>query len=494
MAAFKSQFGEERLVSDWDLIVVGGGGAGLAAASTAAEAGCSVVVLESENTFGGSTCLSDGVFNAAATSVQRALGLEDSIEAYFHYYMTLNAWRQPAALIRNFCDSATETLEWLISLGLKIPPKIVHKVHGAVFPCSAATPGLYAAGVEWPPRGHIPEGGGAAYIDLLYQYAGSLGVELVPATRVQRLIVEHGSVCGVLVDGVEVRSHAVALTCGGIAHDADLLRKWFPDAFDGFEVDYLPDTIQAPGSRGDCVRLGEQAGARISGVNCGLLGTMAFFPRTEMKGFPGFQPTSLIYVNSEGRRFADETAPYAVMPGLIKAQGNMAWGIFDEAARLRSNPELSGYAQGWDPAFVEQAVAAEDIRTASTVAELAGIIGADRRNLEEAVRQYNEDLPAGVDRVFLRTLDGLHPIALPPYYAFEYRPCNVNLTGAGVTIDAGGQALDAAGVPVAGLYAAGEAGAGVLGERYVGGGNSVANALTIGRVVGKSVAASLGRL
>ncbi|WP_141710840.1 hypothetical protein [Paraburkholderia nodosa] len=97
-------------------------------------------------------------------------------------------------------------------------------------------------------------------------------------------------------------------------------------------------------------------GALIDGVNCGLLGTMAYFRRTPQKGFPGFQPTSLIYVNREGRRFADETAPYAVMPGLIKKQGNVVWGVFDEAARLRSDPSRGGYAQGWSPDFVLHAV------------------------------------------------------------------------------------------------------------------------------------------
>lgn len=476
---------------DYDLIVIGGGGAGLSAAATAAEAGCSVLVLEAEQRFGGSTSLSDGVFNAAGTSVQAALGLEDGIDAYFDYYMTLNAWRQPAALVRAFCENATETLEWLISLGIRIPPRIVHKVKGAVYPCSAAAPGLYAAGVEWPPRGHIPEGAGGAYTDLLYQYAGSMGVELVPNTRVQRLRLDGGRVTGVIVDGEAVASHGVALTCGGIAHDAALLREWFPDAFQGFDGDYRPDTISAPGSRGDGVRLGEQANAQIAGRNCGLLGTMAFFPRTRPQGFPGFQPTSLIYVNGEGRRFADETAPYAVMPGLIKAQGNMAWGIFDEAARLRSDPTLAGYAQGWDPEFVEQAVASGDIRRGTTLADLADRIGVPSRNLEEAVKQYNEDLPGGVDRVFLRSLEGLHPIADGPFHAFEYRPCNVNLTGVGARIDACARVLDDAGVVIPGLYAAGEAGAGVLGERYVGGGNSVANALTMGRVAGRAVAAAI---
>ena len=94
---------------DYDLVVIGGGGAGLSAAVTAAEAGCTVMVIEAESKVGGSTGHSEGVFNAAATSVHRALGINDSIDAYFDYYMTLNAWRQPAALVRAFCENATPT-------------------------------------------------------------------------------------------------------------------------------------------------------------------------------------------------------------------------------------------------------------------------------------------------------------------------------------------------------------------------------------------------
>lgn len=480
-------------MADYDLVVIGGGGAGLAAAASAAEAGCSVLVLEAEARTGGSTALSDGVFNAAGTSVQRALGLEDSTEAYYDYYMTLNAWRQPAALIRSFCEKATPTLEWLISLGVEIPPRHVSKVKGVVYPTSAATPGLYASGVEWPPRGHIPVGGGAAYTDVLYQYGGSLGVEFAVKTRVQSLLVEDGAVIGIEVEGQPVRAQAVAITCGGFAHDQSLLQRWFPDALAGFGDGYVPATISAPGSRGDGIRMGEQAGALIDGVNCGLLGSMAYFHNTVMKGFPGFQPTSLIYVNRAGRRFADETAPYAVMPGLITAQGGMVWGIFDEAARLRSDPTLSGYAQAWSPEFILEAVASGDFRSASTIAGLAAATEMNAEAMQAAITHYNEDLENGIDRYFLRSLDGLHPISQGPFYAFEYRLCNVNLTGAGVRIDPSGRALDPAMNPIPGLYAAGESGAGVLGERYVGGGNAVANALTMGRVVGQTVAAALGK-
>ena len=118
------------------------GGAGLSGAIWAAEAGCKVIVLEGEDRIGGSTALSDGVFNAADTSVQRSLGFTDSIDDYYDYYMTLNAWRQPAALIRRFCEEATPTLEWLLSIGVTYPMRVAHKPKQPVFPGSVEGGGL----------------------------------------------------------------------------------------------------------------------------------------------------------------------------------------------------------------------------------------------------------------------------------------------------------------------------------------------------------------
>lgn len=473
--------------NDYDLIVVGAGGAGLAAAVLAAEAGCTVLVLESEDTVGGSTARADGVFNAADTSVQRALGFEDSVDAYFDYYMTLNAWRQPAALIRAFCENSAPTVEWLISLGVEFPAQLVKKPKGVVYPTSIDGAGLYAAGVEYPPRGHRPTGGGYSYIVALDNRRATLGVDLVLKTRVQKLLLENGRVVGIEAGGQVIRSNAVALTCGGFGQNREMVREYFPQAYASLPAGEHPTTITASGSRGDAIRMGLEVGADITGVNCGLLGSNAYTRHTTFNGFPGFQPTSLIYVNRSGQRFTDETAPYAVMPGLIEKQAYVVWGIFDEAARLRSDPTLGGYKQGWSPEFISDCVKSGDFQAADTLGALAAKCGIGAEALKTAVEQYNEDLPKGVDRTYLRDLDGLFPIAKAPFYAFQYRTSDINLTGAGVRIDPECHVLGTDSRIIPGLYAAGECGAGVLAERYVGGGNSIANAITMGRIAGMTI-------
>ncbi len=60
---------EEWMPSSWtdeaDLIIVGYGGCGSTAAIAAAEAGATVVIVEKADYFGGNTCVSGGIYNAA---------------------------------------------------------------------------------------------------------------------------------------------------------------------------------------------------------------------------------------------------------------------------------------------------------------------------------------------------------------------------------------------------------------------------------------------
>lgn len=65
------------------------------------------------------------------------------------------------------------------------------------------------------------------------------------------------------------------------------------------------------------------------------------------------------------------------------------------------------------------------------------------------------------------------------------------LAGVGPRIDPDAHVLDEDRRIIPGLFAAGEAGAGVLGERHVGGGNSVADAITMGCVAGMTIGPEL---
>lgn len=476
---------------DYDLIVIGAGGAGLAGAIWAAEAGCKVMILESEDRVGGSTALSDGVFNAADTTFQHKLGFEDSIDTYFDYYMTLNAWRLPTTVVRRFCEEATPTVEWLMQLGVNYPERVAHKPKQPIFPGSVEGGGLYASGVEWPPRGHCPAEGGSIYTSLMDNRRAVLGVELVLNTRVRELIVEDGAVRGVVADGQALRSHAVLIACGGLGHaPEELVRTWYPDAYATLPAGSHPDSPAGSGSRGDVITLSRQAGAEVMGKNCGLAVHAPVMPNAP-PGWHGRQVVSSIYVNGRGHRFTAETAPYAVMPGIVTAQEGPCWGVFDEGARLRADPWSGGPHAEWAPEFVTESVKRGDILMADTIEELAGKCGMRPGALRLTVDQWNEDVVSGHDRWYERKTDGAYPLEQGPFYAYRYGTPTLVLTGVGPRIDPDCHALDEDGRIIPGLFAAGESSSGVLGERYVGGGNGVANAITMGRVAGMTVGREL---
>ncbi|WP_416061832.1 FAD-dependent oxidoreductase [Rhodococcus indonesiensis] len=463
----------------WDVIVIGGGGAGLAAAVTAAEQGASVLLFESETELGGSTQLSAGLFTAAGTSVQRGLGIEDSAEKFFQHYMDLSQWMLQPGLIRTFCENAGPTLEWLIELGVQIPARESANAH---------MPGLCQAGVEDVWRGHVPKDQGYGLVQVLDKARRRHGVEVVLGTRVQKLLAEDGRVVGVVADDLDVPGHAVVVASGGFAQDPELVDRYYPVANNAGESLFV---VAAPGSRGDHLAFGRDVDAAVTGDGWGLMLPTAYFQRYHhwQSGFP---PKSRIHVNRHGRRFMDEDASYAVSAGIIEAQDGPVWAIFDERARLGLP---SGYTD-WIPGRVaEEADAGRTLR-AGTLAELAALLEVPADALAVTVERWNAQLPAGTDDDFLRhrtlankgSTAAPDPIAHGPFYAVRMLPAELVCTHAGLEIDSNAAVVDRTGSAIPGLFAAGEAGAGILGLRYVGGGNAVANALTMGRIAGRNAA------
>lgn len=469
--------------TDYDVIVIGGGGAGLAAAVSAAERGSSVILFESEGELGGSTQLSAGMFTAAATSVQKQLGVADTVDRFFQHYMDLNQWLLKPGVVRRFCELAGPTLEWMLDLGVEVP---------AQFSGNAHTPGLTRAGVEDVWRAHVPKDQGYGLIQMLDKARKAHGVEAVLHTRVERLLISDGRATGVVADGVELTAGAVVVASGGLAQNPELVQRWFPHALRAEDSLFV---VAAPGSRGDHIAFGEQVEASIAGDGWGLMLPTAQFVRYH-HWQAGFPPPSRVHINAAGRRFMDEDASYAVSSGQIDAQmdshGGPVWMVFDEAAR-QALPE--GYTD-WTPARVEELVGTGAVVRADDLAALADRIGVPAQNLLATVERWNDQLPQGRDIDFQRdqtlaakgSTKPLAAMTTPPFHATRVLPAELVCTHAGLEIDANASVLDQQARPIPGLYAAGEAGGGILGNRYVGGGNAVANALTIGRLAGQSAA------
>ena len=122
----------------------------------------------------------------------------------------------------------------------------------------------------------------------------------------------------------------------------------------------------------------------------------------------------------------------------------------------------------------------------ATVARLPGV----DRNLVHTVATYNEHAAKGEDPVFHKESCWLQPLATPPFAAIDLRagsaPYAVFTLG-GLRTDAAQQVLDADGVAVAGLYAAGRTASGIPAQGY-NSGLSLGDCTFSGRVAGASAA------
>lgn len=100
-----------------DIVVIGAGGAGLSAATQAASMGAHVIVLEKQGIIGGNTNYSTGGLNAAETSVQKKLGIDDSRKSHFDDTMAGGYFLNDPSLVETLVNKAAAAVDWLISLG-----------------------------------------------------------------------------------------------------------------------------------------------------------------------------------------------------------------------------------------------------------------------------------------------------------------------------------------------------------------------------------------
>lgn len=461
---------------DYDVIVVGSGAAGLSAALAAAEDGASVIVAESEGIVGGSSRLSGGLMMGAGTRYQQALGIEDSPEALFHDYMTLNQWKVESAVVERLTQRAGAAVEWLGDHGVEFYDQMVY------------------GGDETVPRVHCPIGRGQAVVDVLYARCREAGVEFALGQRIDRLLTVDGAVRGVAVGDDEITAKGVVIASGGFGANEDKRRELFPAVHDTGWSYY----IGADGSRGDALDFTRAVQAQVTGFNRGLRLMHTDFDRMYEAYIPGW----LILVNREGRRFCNETAPYGIMDGLLAEQGDVAFAIFDhqrlvEATELgvaRYKQSIPGSTKKqsphWNTDVIDLMITEGKVQVADSIEELAAKIGVPAGHLQATADRVNDLHHRGEDIDYLKDVQFLEPIADGPFYGVEVRPATCCFTACGLRIDREGSVLDETGRVIPGLFAAGEVAGGVIGPRYVGSGNSYGNCVTMGRVAGQSAAAT----
>ena len=351
---------------------------------------------------------------------------------------------------------------------------------------------------------------GNALAGRLAKSAFDLKIPLWLSSPVRELIVEDGAVHGAMVerDGRLVRVHArrgVVLACGGFPHDIDRRKKMFPHAPTGNEH-FSPGPA---GNTGDGLRLAELAGGHVEDS---LPNAAAWVPVsiTERKdGSKGVMPhfidrakPGVIAVTREGKRFANEGNSYHdFVQEMMKAAPP---GEEIAAFLLCDHRALRKYGLGCVPPFpmpLGHHLRTGYLKRGATLAELAGRAGINPGGLETTVAEFNRAAADGQDPAFGKgsraynryqgdALHGPNPCIAPikdgPFYAIKMVIGDLG-TYAGIKTDDRARALDAEGHPIAGLYAAGNDMASIMGGNYPGAGITLGPALTFGYIAGKHI-------
>lgn len=480
-----------------DIIVVGAGTAGIPCAILAAQAGATVAVLEKDNRIGGTLHVSAGHMSGAGTRRQVEKGIDDdTVDRHFDDVMRLSRGEADAAIVRLAVEEAPAAIDWLHDHGFRFDPDtpaiyLGHDSYSRARTVWHAAP----AGME-----HIPMGRAIGILETLQPLwdeqvaAGRIIPHL--STSLTSLIVEDGAVTGVRADGpggpVELRAPHTVIATGGYGSSPELFAELTPGrprlVTNAWHT-ATGDGIVAAREAGAAIRGGEKHNYRL-----GMIEIVPGSGRGDMrKDFVNLSAAvrrpDEIWVNERGERFANETSHDITSQerAVLDQPNHRFWLVFDESAVEGAQAPLPLL---WDRDRIRSA--ADEglfLWRDATLAGVAGKAGIDPAGLESAVAAYNARIAAGGPDPLGR--DGTdQPIAKGPFYALGL-PAGVLVTFGGIHVDTELRALDVAGRPIPGLYAAGEViGGGATSGVAFCGGMLVTPAISFGRILGRTLAAA----
>ena len=311
-----------------------------------------------------------------------------------------------------------------------------------------------------------------------------------------------GRVTGVLVtrNGASTgitAARGVLVAAGGFEHNLAMRLQYQRQPIG---VDW---TVGAKENTGDGIRAGLRAGAATDFLDDSWWG-----PAIPLPEEPYFclaertLPGSLI-VNSAGQRFVNEAAPYSDVVHVMYDKNGItpdipAWLVFDQNYRNRYLFRDVSPALPFPDSWYSSGAVVKDL----TLSGLAKKTGLPAAALSATVARFNGFAFTGKDTDFHRGDSAydhyytdpavlpnscLAPLWLAPYYACKLVPGDLGTKG-GMRTDARSRVLRADGSVIAGLYAAGNSSAAVMGHSYAGAGSTIGPAMTFGYIAANDLA------
>lgn len=472
-----------------DIVVVGSGISGLSAAWEAGQTGARVQVIDMWSIFGGHGVASGGVLNIVGTPLQESRGVNDNPELAYNDFMTWGEDPNPE-WVRYYVNNSKKLIhDWLTNMGIE-------------FTDIGRNPG------NTVPRVHRTQGAGLALVTAIYRECLKYpNITFVWNHKVTNLVRENNRIVGVETQNVRngklqvIRASSTILATGGFQSNVNMVREFWPENLKFPERLLLSAGIDAMGSG---LELAQKVGAKLDyldhqwNYSSGIPDPR--YPGTDRGLFA--RSSAAIWVNLDGKRFVNESDSVKVTtPAVINQKTSSYWAIFDavglEQLAVRGTT-------GWkDPQKTLLEQYPHVIPSASSIENLAQIIGLAPDSLKTTVDRYNYMVDQGEDKDFERFGSSSSPtkdllrqyhnpakIEKPPFYALHTFAVTRKSMG-GVLIDPSARVLDTMGKAIPGLYGVGE----VTGFGQINGkagleGTFLGPAIVTGRVGGQEALAS----
>lgn len=516
-------------VKDYDVVVVGAGAAGVPAAGFAAEAGVKVALLQKE-----ASVVSQGNCGSA---IIKSRSTEAGIMKWVHHTNRLNDWRADTRLLKAYADNSEEALMWYLNRagltteteygdGSKVDDnakcsELLNNGKGlfAYMSTSQDLTGVWCDRMDTyyygddhcyfmaPWIGPKPQNVGNVLQEVLDNVAAAnSNLEVFYSTPAVQLVKDGAKVTGVIAknsDGKYIQFNAakgVILATGDYMNNDAMVARWCPDvaAFDKKQYH----------KTGDGHVMALSAGAKMEPL--GHTKMMHDFDSGQMYEEP------FLYVNMDGERFTNEYTGFVYMGNILKYQrgyngANVDANHPDGSRGWYCTIYDSDYVNWPEDEFVSRMVPPEgmqkyipgavenpegvftnliDSYCCDTLEELAEKLDIPADALKASVDRYNELCEKKEDVDFGKPAKYLHPIKTAPFWGVR-KHIRVSSVDSGVMTNENGQALNADGEAIEGLYCVGN-----LGGPFYGGadypfhqtGLSLGRCYTFGMLAGKHAA------
>jgi tricarballylate dehydrogenase len=485
-----------------DVVIVGGGNAALCAALAAAEHGVSVLVLErapeeeaggnSRFTAGAMRCVYDGVDDLKALMpdlTEQEIAQTDfgtyTEDQFFDDMYRVTEYRTDPELVEVLVRQSRPTLRWMRAKGVRFAPiwgRQAFKVDGRF--------------KFWGGLTIESHGGGPGLVAALTAAAKKNGITVLYDARAVGLVTNDDGVEGVRVrHGGKTGSIAtrnVVLAAGGFQANAEWRTRYMGP---GWELAKVRGTRF---NTGDGIRIALDANAMPTGNwsgghavawdrNAPEFGDLSVGDNFQKHNYP-----FSIMINANGERFVDEGADfrnytYAKYGRVILMQpGQFCWQVFDKKVLhlLRDEYRIKRITKVSANTLPELVEKLDGVNAAKALETITAYNAAVKRDVP-----FNPNVKDGRCTVGLAVPKSNWAIAIeePPFEAYAVT-CGLTFTFGGVKIDTNARVIDTDGLPIPGLYAAGEMVGGIFYFNYPGG-SGLTNGSVFGRIAGTTAGA-----